>query len=132
MTLIRRHVLWRLIWVCTVCLCHIKRTLGLYGLNYGLFSAPGCEKPVDPPNGKHYMDFNDMVATLVCDEGFRRVGSRVRYCNGFRWTGTVAKCRGEVIVKMRIVITIQLILFIYKIVCLQQYSVFKSLLHVTS
>ena len=31
-TLIRRHVLWRLIWVCTVCLCPTKRTLGLYGL----------------------------------------------------------------------------------------------------
>ena len=33
-TLIRRHVLrtWRLIWVCTVCLCPIKRTLSLYGL----------------------------------------------------------------------------------------------------
>ena len=31
-TLIRRHVLWRLIWVCTVCLCPTKMTLGLYGL----------------------------------------------------------------------------------------------------
>ena len=32
-TLVRRHVLWRLICVCTVCLCHTKRTLDLYGLN---------------------------------------------------------------------------------------------------
>ena len=31
-TLIRRRVLRRLIWVCTVCLCPIKRALGLYGL----------------------------------------------------------------------------------------------------
>ena len=31
-TLIRRHVVWRLIWVFTVCLCPTKRTLGLYGL----------------------------------------------------------------------------------------------------
>ena len=31
-TLIRRHILWRLIWVCTVCLCPTKRTLGLYVL----------------------------------------------------------------------------------------------------
>ena len=31
-TLIRRHILWHLIWVCTVCLCSTKRTLGLYGL----------------------------------------------------------------------------------------------------
>ena len=31
-TLIRRHVLWRLIWVFTVWLCPIKRTLDLYGL----------------------------------------------------------------------------------------------------
>ena len=30
--LIRRGILWHLIWVCTVCLCPIKRTLGLYGL----------------------------------------------------------------------------------------------------
>ena len=31
-TLIRRRVLRRLIWVCTVCLCPKNRTLGLYGL----------------------------------------------------------------------------------------------------
>ena len=31
-TLIRRRVLWRLIWVCTVCLCPKNGTLGLYGL----------------------------------------------------------------------------------------------------
>ena len=30
--LIRRRVLWRLIRVCTVYLCHTKMTLGLYGL----------------------------------------------------------------------------------------------------
>ena len=33
-SLIRRRVLRRLIWFCTVCLCPIKRTLGLYGLMY--------------------------------------------------------------------------------------------------
>ena len=31
-TLIRPRILWHLIWVCTVCLCPTKRTLGLYGL----------------------------------------------------------------------------------------------------
>ena len=31
-TLIRRGILWRLILVCTVCLCSTKRTLDLYGL----------------------------------------------------------------------------------------------------
>ena len=31
--LIRRRVLRRLIWFCTVCRCPTKRTLGLYGLN---------------------------------------------------------------------------------------------------
>ena len=30
--LIRHLVLRRLIWVCAVCLCPTKRTLGLYGL----------------------------------------------------------------------------------------------------
>ena len=30
--LIRRHVLWRLIWFCTFCPYPTKRTLGLYGL----------------------------------------------------------------------------------------------------
>ena len=30
--LIRRHIMWRLICVCAVSLCHTKRTLGLYGL----------------------------------------------------------------------------------------------------
>ena len=30
-TLIRRRVLWRLIWVCTVCLCPKNRAIGLYG-----------------------------------------------------------------------------------------------------
>ena len=29
-TLIRRHILWRLIWVCKVCLCPTKRTLGIW------------------------------------------------------------------------------------------------------
>ena len=32
-TLIRRRVLRRLVWVCTVCLCPTKRTLGLNGLS---------------------------------------------------------------------------------------------------
>ena len=32
--LIRRRMMRRLIWVCTICLCHIKRTLGLYGLTH--------------------------------------------------------------------------------------------------
>ena len=36
-TLIRRHILWRLIWVCTVCLCPAKGTLGIYGLNFCVF-----------------------------------------------------------------------------------------------
>ena len=31
--LIRRRVVRRLIWVCTVCICPIKSTLGLYGVN---------------------------------------------------------------------------------------------------
>ena len=31
-TLIRHRVLRRLTWVCTICLCPTKRTLGLYGL----------------------------------------------------------------------------------------------------
>ena len=31
--LIRHRILRCLIWVCTVCLCHLKRMLGLYGLN---------------------------------------------------------------------------------------------------
>ena len=30
-TLIRRRVLWRLVWICIVCLCPTKRTLGFYG-----------------------------------------------------------------------------------------------------
>ena len=30
--LIRHHIMWCLIWNCTVCLCPIKRTLGFYGL----------------------------------------------------------------------------------------------------
>ena len=36
-TLIRCHILWRLIWVCTICLCPTKRTLGIYGLKMQLF-----------------------------------------------------------------------------------------------
>ena len=32
--LIRRPVLRRLIWFCTVCICPTKRTLGLYGLTF--------------------------------------------------------------------------------------------------
>ena len=35
-TLIRLRVLQRLIWVCTVCLCPTKRTIGLYGFKTGL------------------------------------------------------------------------------------------------
>ena len=31
------HSVWRLIWVCTVCLCPTKRTLGTYGLKMQLF-----------------------------------------------------------------------------------------------
>ena len=33
-TLSGRHVLWRLIWVCTVCLCPTERTLGQYGVKH--------------------------------------------------------------------------------------------------
>ena len=33
-TLIRRRILWCLIWVYTVCLYPTKRTLGLYGLKF--------------------------------------------------------------------------------------------------
>ena len=36
-TLIRRRILWCLIWVCTVCLCPTKRTLDIYGLKMQLF-----------------------------------------------------------------------------------------------
>ena len=35
-TLIRRRILWHLIWFSTVCLRPIKRTFGLYGLKGGL------------------------------------------------------------------------------------------------
>ena len=37
-TLIRRRILWRLIWVCTICLCPTKRTLGIYGLKCNYFA----------------------------------------------------------------------------------------------
>ena len=44
--LIRRRVLRRLIWFCTVCRCHTKRTLGLYGLS--VFVVGGLAlSPVD-------------------------------------------------------------------------------------
>ena len=39
-TLIRRRVLWRLIWLCTVCQCPTKRALGLYWLTMCF----GCSK----------------------------------------------------------------------------------------
>ena len=32
-TLIRHHILWYLIWSCTLNICPTKRTLGLYSLN---------------------------------------------------------------------------------------------------
>ena len=37
-TLIRRRILWHLIWVCTICLCPTKRTLGIYGLKFNYFA----------------------------------------------------------------------------------------------
>ena len=37
-TLIRRRILRRLIWVCTICLCPTKRTLGIYGLKCNKFA----------------------------------------------------------------------------------------------
>ena len=37
-TLIRRRILWRLIWVCTICLCPTKRTLGIYKLKCNYFA----------------------------------------------------------------------------------------------
>ena len=37
-TLIRRCILWRLIWVCTICLCPTKRTLGIYWLKCNYFA----------------------------------------------------------------------------------------------
>ena len=37
-TLIRRRILWRLIWVCTICLCPTKRWLGIYGLKCNYFA----------------------------------------------------------------------------------------------
>ena len=40
-TLIRRRIVWRLIWVCTVCLCPTKWMLGLYGLTY-MHGYPGA------------------------------------------------------------------------------------------
>ena len=39
-TLTRRRFLLCLIWVCAVCLCHTKGTLGLYGLK--LSTCRGC------------------------------------------------------------------------------------------
>ena len=36
-TLIRRHIMWRLIWVCTVCLCPSNGFLGKNGLKLLLF-----------------------------------------------------------------------------------------------
>ena len=50
-TLIRRRVLRRLIWVCTVCLCPTKRTPCLYGLRLRssviyVHGCPGSSLPV--------------------------------------------------------------------------------------
>ena len=57
-TLIRRSVLRRLIWVCNVCLCPTKKTLGLYGLTT-LFFQPKGQSPLydsveDPNCFKHF------------------------------------------------------------------------------
>ena len=43
-TLIRCRVLGHLIWACTVCICPIKRMLGLYGLNKILIIMAGIHK----------------------------------------------------------------------------------------
>ena len=37
-TLIRRRILWHLVWVCTICLYPTKRTLGIYGLKCNYFA----------------------------------------------------------------------------------------------
>ena len=39
--LIRRRILRRLIWFCTVCLCPTKRTLGLYGFIWTMAEGKG-------------------------------------------------------------------------------------------
>ena len=41
-TLIRRRVLRRLVWVCTICLCPTKRTLSLNELNHTLEAFINC------------------------------------------------------------------------------------------
>ena len=47
-TLIRRRVLRRLIWVCTVCLCPKNRTLGLYGLILTVSCSPVAKASSSP------------------------------------------------------------------------------------
>ena len=44
-TLIRRRVLWRLIWVCTICLHPTKRTQGLYGLSHERILQRAVHRP---------------------------------------------------------------------------------------
>ena len=37
-TLIRRRILWRLVWICTVTLCSTNRKIGIYGLYNGFIA----------------------------------------------------------------------------------------------
>ena len=37
--LIRRRILWRLVWICTVTLCSTNRKIGIYGLYNGFIAS---------------------------------------------------------------------------------------------
>ena len=58
-TLIRRHVLWRLIWVCTVCLCttSLKDTSLIWVKKTGFSEIPGSAK----------MDFEESIPALFAN-----------------------------------------------------------------
>ena len=66
-TLIKCHVLWRLIWVCTVCLCPKNGTLGLYRLRSSHKLNCNTLKVVDIDSDPIYLRLvNNRTAKICC------------------------------------------------------------------
>ncbi|XP_052793913.1 latent-transforming growth factor beta-binding protein 4-like isoform X2 [Mya arenaria] len=57
--------------------------------------AKGCPDPEPLSNGRLYFDHGGTVVIATCLPGYRMTGSRVNYCDGFRWQGFSIRCRAR-------------------------------------
>ncbi|KAL4230507.1 Complement component 4 binding protein [Mactra antiquata] len=60
-----------------------------------LCASSECDPPDNVTNGRLYYKHTGSVVITVCNHGYKLLGAKRRYCNGYEWVGFTTRCKAK-------------------------------------